>query len=102
MLEGFYCSQGTDSWKWRSEENGLLWVNPTYILLEKLMVWEERWGEVEKKVFRYLWKGQAPTRVVAFTLKLLLDHVPTRTNLAIRNIIPLDASMNCALWEMEV
>jgi len=58
VLEGFYCSQGTDSWKWRPEENGLFSVNSAYILLEKLMVWEERWGEVEKKVFRYLWKGQ--------------------------------------------
>jgi len=72
------------------------WIKHIY-LLEKLLVWEERWGEVEKKFFSYLWKGQAPTRVVAFTWKLLLDQAPTRMNLAILNIIPFEASVNCVV-----
>lgn len=62
---------------------------------------EDRWCEVEKRVFDYLWKGQAPTSVVAFTLKLLLDRVPTRMNLVIHNIIPVEASVNCALFDYE-
>jgi len=48
--------------KWRPEESGLFTVNSLYSLLEKLLVWEIRWGEVEKRVFGYLWKGQVPTK----------------------------------------
>jgi len=69
-----------DAWKWRAEENGLFSVNSTYILSAKLIVWEDGWSDIEKEVFSYLWKGATPSRVVAFSWKLLFDRIPTRTN----------------------
>ena len=76
-----------DYWKWWLKVNVMFSVSSTYTLLEKLMVLKERWNNIENKVFHYLWKGKVPLRVVAFPLKLLLDLIPTKSNLIIRNIL---------------
>jgi len=41
----------------------------------------------EKRVFRQIWKSPAPSKVVAFAWKLLLDRIPTRMNLARMNVL---------------
>jgi hypothetical protein len=48
-------------------------------------------------VFRQIWKSGAPSKVIAFFWKALLDRIPTRTNLEIRNCLPLGIGNNC-VW----
>jgi len=48
-------------------------------------------------VFRQIWKSGAPSKVIAFVWKALLDRIPTRINLEIRNCLPLDFGNNC-VW----
>lgn len=67
VLKGVFSTQEEDYWKWRPEDNGLFLVDSMYKVLEKLIVWEDSWGDMEKKVWGYFWKGQAPLRVVAFS-----------------------------------
>jgi len=43
------------------------------------------------------WKSPAPSKVVVFTWKLLHDRIPTKRNLAIRNSLPSDSSLEC-VW----
>lgn len=40
-------------------------------------------SEFDESVFVSLWKSQAPSKEVTFSWALLLDCVPTRSNLAI-------------------
>jgi len=54
--------------------------------LLKVVVTEELWGAEEKRVFSSLWKSPAPLKVVAFTWKVLLNWVPIKANLALRNV----------------
>jgi len=51
----------------------------------------------EEVVFGYIWKSLAPSNAVAFSWTLLLDRVPTWTNLAKRRIMGEDMSTNCPL-----
>lgn len=61
-----------------------------YNKLEDLLLWEEERTEEEMRVFGEIWKSSAPSEVVAFLCKLLLDRTPTRVNLARRNVLPPD------------
>lgn len=38
-----------------------------------------------------------PSKVVAFAWKVLLNRIPTKVNLRVRNILPLDGSEMCVL-----
>lgn len=51
----------------------------------------------EKLVFGSISKSPAPSKVVAFSWKLLLDRIPTKINLERRNFLPSSASLNCTL-----
>lgn len=46
-------------------------------------------------MFDCIWKSSAPSKVVAFSWKLLLDRIPTRVNFQRWNIFPPDASSLC-------
>lgn len=63
------------------------------------MLIEDLWREEEKLVFSQVWKSPAPLKVVAFSWKLLLDRLPTKVNLHVRNVLPLEASMVCVLCD---
>lgn len=51
------------------------------------MLREDRWREEEKRVFKGLWESPTPSKVVAFARKVLLNRIPTKANLALRNVI---------------
>lgn len=51
----------------------------------------------ERRVFRQIWKTGAPSKVMAFVWKVLLDRIPTRSNLEKRNCLPNDIGNNC-VW----
>jgi hypothetical protein len=94
-LQGFELSQGEDEWRWRLEDGGGFTVRSIYKKLERAAMGEEGWGEEENKVFSQIWKSGAPSRVVAFCSKGLLNRIPTRVNLAWRNVLPVNVNSNC-------
>jgi len=92
-------SQEVDRWKWRLEDNRIFSVKSMYKALENLLILEEGSNPVEEKVFGYLWKSPAPSKVVAFSWKLLRDRTPTRRNLAFRNLLHPEDSINCVFCD---
>lgn len=76
---------------------GCVSVKTAYVRLMSLMEPVVLWGDEEKRVFRNLWKGPAPSKMVAFGWKVLLDRVPTKANLALRNVFDLEMSLFCVL-----
>ena len=59
-------------WRWRPGEDCVFTVNSCYKLLEGLWLADGELNGIEKVVFGYLWKFQAPTKVLAFVGQLLL------------------------------
>jgi len=92
-LHGFEWGQGVDEWFWRLEKGGVFSVKSTYKKLAEVSLADNLWGEEEEHVFGQIWKSPAPSKVVALSWRGLLDHVPTRVNLARRNVLPPNASL---------
>lgn len=53
----------------------------------------------ESRVFDALWKSPAPSKVVAFAWRALLNRVPTKVNLALRKVIAPEESKLCVLCD---
>jgi hypothetical protein len=51
------------------------------------------WGEQERKVLTQVLKSVAPSKVVILSWKLLLNRIPTRMNLAYKNILPSNGNI---------
>ena len=98
-LEGFRGTLEEDVWVWRLEESGVFTVKSMYKKLEVRMLEEISILEAQGKVFSNIWKSPAPSKVVAFSWKLFHDRIPSKVNLAHRHVLPLEASLNCALCE---
>lgn len=71
-MEGVAWAQEEDEWKWCLEDRRVFSVKSSYSKLEGLFVWEDRWSEEERNVFSNIWKSSVPSKVVAFSWKLLL------------------------------
>jgi len=56
----------------------------------------------ERRVFSHIWKSPAPSKVVAFSWKLLHDRIPTKVNLWHMQVLPPDTSVSCVLCEGNV
>jgi len=82
------------------EELGFFTVKSAYNRLEGFVLREDRWREEEKRVFESLWENLAPSKVVAFVWKVLLDRIPSKVNLAMRQVLPLEGSTMCTLCAM--
>jgi len=76
-LEGFVRSHEEDTWRWRLGEDGSFSVKSFYSKLEDVMLGVNRCPEEERRVFRQIWKSGAPSKVAAFSWKLLLYRIPT-------------------------
>jgi len=98
-LEDMRWSQAEDRWRWGLEVSGLFSVKSSYDKLEGVVVREDVWSVEEKGVLAKLWKSPAPSKVVAFSWKLLYDRIPTRVNLSVRNVLPMDVPRVCTLYE---
>ena len=96
-LESHSWENHEDRWGWMPEVDGVFSVKSCYLKLESLWMGEEGWGTEEKRVFEGIWKSKAPLKVVAFSWKLLLDRIPTRSNLARRNCLPSEVPNVCVL-----
>lgn len=86
-----------DVWQWRLDDGGRFTVNSMYKKLEGLLLEERSVTEDQGRVFGNIWKSLAPSKVVAFSWKLLLDRIPTKVNLSYRSVLPPEASLNCVL-----
>ena len=100
-LEGYVWSQGVDRWCWSLEGNRGFSVKAMYLKLELLLLEDNGCPEEERRVFRQIWKPRAPSKVVAFSWKLLHDRIPTSANLDIRNCLPTGVAPNCSLCATE-
>lgn len=98
-LEGVSLSQEEDRWSWNLEECGIFSMKSAYKKLDGLMSSEVLWGEEEKGVFKSLWKSPAPSKMIAFSWKILLNHIPTKDNLSLRNILSPEVSRSCLLCD---
>lgn len=86
----FRIGEEEDTWRWRPGEGGEFSVRSTYQLLETVWLMQDNLSILEAKVFGYLWKSKAPSKVVAFSWAMLLNQLPTRYNLAIRNVLGVE------------
>lgn len=100
-LDGYRGSQGEDVWWWGLEENGCFSVNSMYKKLEGMRFEEGSLTEMQVKVFTHIWKSSAPSKVVAFSWKLLYDWIPTKNNLSKRNVLNQNTSPSCVLCKRE-
>jgi hypothetical protein len=85
-LEGFRGSLEDDFWCWKLEESGAFSVKSLYRKLEGLMLEARTVSEEQGRVFSSIWKSQAPSKVIAFSWKLLHDRIPSKVNLAFRHV----------------
>jgi hypothetical protein len=67
--------------------------------LERMSVGETFASAADRRVFTHIWRSPAPSKVIAFSWKLLHNRIPTRVNLRHRNVLPLEMSVSCALCE---
>lgn len=98
-LDGFRGSLEEDVWCWKLEEKGVFSVNSLYKKLEGSMLEARTISEEQGRVFSSVWKSPAPSKVVAFSWKLLHDRIPSKANLAVRQVLPPEASQDCNLCE---
>jgi len=75
-------------------------VSSIYKKLEAFSAQEEVTGEDDRMVFVQLWKSPAPSKVVAFSWRALLNRIPTRSNLIRRNAIPTSVNSHCVFCNM--
>lgn len=96
-LEGMTWSISEDEWRWSLDETGVFSVKSAYEKLIGLVESEEVWGAEEFRVFENLWKSPTPSKVVALAWKVLINRVPTKVNLALRNVLNPEESTSCVM-----
>jgi hypothetical protein len=90
-------TEANDAWWWRLEEDGVFTVKLAYLLLDGTFTSEAELDMAELKVLANIWKCVAPSKVIAFSWKLLRNRIPTRGNLAARGILVAGGGGECAL-----
>jgi hypothetical protein len=98
VLRGFRGAEENDVWWSIPDEGRSFSVRSSYnkVLEERLLV-EGGLTTMEEKVFDYIWKCSTRTKVIAFFWTLLLNRIPSKVNLTVRNVLPPDASLTCVL-----
>jgi hypothetical protein len=78
-----------------ADEEGEFSVKSSYCyLVEELeAAGEEEVGLVN--VLSHIWESPAPSKIIAFSWQLLLDRIPTWTNLEKRGMLPVGAPWEC-------
>jgi len=95
-LGGFMRLDVPDRWWWKLEEKGSFSVSSMYRKLDEMVVTVSS-TEVQLSAFTHIWKSPAPSKVIAFSWKLLRDRILTRVNLSRRHVLPLDSALSCVL-----
>lgn len=66
-LEGRVLGTRPDVWVWKPGEDGMFSVKSCYTLLHNLSYGGANLDEVEKVIFRDIWRSKAPAKVLAFS-----------------------------------
>jgi hypothetical protein len=82
----FTLTEEDDAWKWVFEEDGRYSIKSTCVYLGSIFSPEPMFGDQELRVFSNIWKSPTPSKVIAFSWKLLRNRLPTRANLLYRGI----------------
>ena len=85
-LEGRVTGVMPDMWVWKPGEEDIFSVKSCYTILQNLFYGEGTLNDVEKVIFREIWRSKAPTKVLAFSWTLLRDRIPTNINLSKRSL----------------
>ncbi|GKV05586.1 hypothetical protein SLEP1_g17582 [Rubroshorea leprosula] len=81
-----------DRWEWIHSADGQYSTTTAYAVLAK-----QRKEDDEEKIFKRVWNPTIPTKVAAFNWRVLMDRIPTRSNLFKRGIIKEVEERKCAL-----
>jgi hypothetical protein len=76
-------------------EGGLFSVHSVYTTLGTVFAPLVQFPAHQLRVFDRIWKCSAPSKVVAFSWKLLRNRIPTKSSLAIRGVPVLGGSIDC-------
>jgi hypothetical protein len=70
-----------------------------YKKLEGLMLEEGSISRECSRVFSRIWRSAAPSKVAAFSWKLLRNRIPSKANLAHRQVLPPEATLLCVMCD---
>lgn len=75
-----------DEWSWGMDHSGSFTTKSAYLFLEKQAILVQNRHASAAGIFKLLWKGKIPTKVLTFSWQLLLERVPTKMNLISRGV----------------
>ncbi|GKV36160.1 hypothetical protein SLEP1_g44321 [Rubroshorea leprosula] len=97
MIENVTITPGQpDKWEWIHSINGHYSTKTAYLMLVK-----QRRELEEAELFKRIWSKILPSKVAAFNWKVMLDRIPTKTNLLKRGIAKDTEDTKCVLCENE-
>ncbi|CAJ2675195.1 unnamed protein product [Trifolium pratense] len=97
LLHTAVLSENSDCWVWKPGEGGSFSVRSAYLVLEEELSVQVNCDVQETRTLHQLWSSPAPSKVIAFSWKLLLNSIPTRQNLAHRGVLQQMDSKLCAI-----
>ncbi|GKV32332.1 hypothetical protein SLEP1_g40948 [Rubroshorea leprosula] len=97
MIEGVKIYPGRpDEWEWILSKDSRYSTKTAYSFLTK-----EPRCLTQEKVFRRVWNPILPTKISAFNWQLLLNRLPTKSNLLKRGFSVIMGDGNCILCQEE-
>jgi hypothetical protein len=84
-----------DKWSWKVDEIGVFLVKSANMLLEQSLDVDVTLSWLKEGVFESIWKSPAPSKVMAFSWKLLHYRIPMKDNLSMIYCFPLEANLFC-------
>ncbi|GAU20198.1 hypothetical protein TSUD_352620 [Trifolium subterraneum] len=86
-----------DKWRWSCDPDGVFSVKSTYDSISKELTVGPTLPQFQALIFKKIWDSPTPSKVIVFSWQLLHDRVPTKVNLRLRGILPIESSCNC-VW----
>lgn len=99
MTSAYICKDLEDKWVWKIGTSMEFTVKGTcdYLLANSPLF---SFSQDESNLFRNFWSCCAPSKVLAFSWKLLLDRLPTYMNLLQRNVFSVSSAAACVLCKL--
>jgi hypothetical protein len=93
VLPVLVLSEEEDVWRWELEDSGCFSVKSAYLLIDGIYSTETLIGDLHIRVLKNIWKSPAPSKVIAFSWKLIRNRLPTTDNL-LRRGVHVDGGVN--------
>jgi hypothetical protein len=84
-----------DNWRWALDESGMFTVKSTYTFVASIFAPETLLDAQVMRVLDMIWKNPSPSKVLAFSWRLLRNRLPTKDNLVQRGINANGGDNNC-------